>query len=174
MFCPDNELLSVPVALIDAAETDSALHLAYATLIRAGARRLVVDVMADSSASPSGGDQLPTDAADDARAMREIYGRQWVVNNATTADSPPPTESVVASNEPPTRSWTQSTSDSSSDLQTTISSALARHVITAHNCSNLDHLAVVLMESLSEVFRMAMDPHFHQYTIDLVLNGGTV
>ena len=92
MSCPDKELLSVP-----------ALHMAYETLIRAGARRLVVDVMADSSASPSGEDPLPTDAADDVRAMQEVYGRQWVVDHAATADSLPTESVVVVSNEPPTR-----------------------------------------------------------------------
>ena len=43
-----------------------------------------------------------------------------------------------------------------------------------HNCSDADHLAIVLMEGLSKVFRMAMEPHFHQSTIDLILNGGAV
>ena len=145
---------------------------------------LVVDVMADSPASPSGEDQLPTDAADDVRAMQEVHGRQWVVDHAATADSLATESVVVVSNEPPTRAWTQSTnvtddynswtSDSSSDLQTTIARALARHVRAMHNCSNPDHLAIVLTEGLSEVFRMAMEPHFHQYTIDLILNGGAV
>ena len=78
----------MPVALIDAAKTDSALHIAYDKLIRVGARRvltssqastsvddaspppptaidddehtlLVVDVITDSPASPSGDDASP-------------------------------------------------------------------------------------------------------------------
>ena len=105
-----------------------------------------------------------------------------VSGSQTTPRRPihPPESVVVVRNEPPTRAWTwsttdddnSSTSDSSSDLQTTISRALARHVRAVQNSGDPDHVACSLMDGLSEVFRMAMQPHFHESTIDLIINGG--
>ena len=109
-------------------------------------------------------------------SSREAYGRQWVEDHAAKADSPTTESFVIIHNESvaPTRAWTWLTTDStsstsdSSDLQTEISHALACQ--SRAELKRPDHVACALMDGLSKVFRMAMQPHFHESIIDLIIN----